>query len=182
MHTRLCLYLVIGFWLISSVIMAAICYFLTKVEFCGPVRINHFHCDFNTLILFACSDIAPLMFLTLVVSTILCATPFVGVVVSYTFIIMAILKIKSTKGRKKAFSTCSSHLVVSAIYFAIIFTLYVVPRSNNYFQVYKSMSFFYLYVIPLITPIIYTLRNQDFQKALQTTMSEMKQYVINVHF
>ncbi|XP_073472303.1 olfactory receptor 6C4-like [Aquarana catesbeiana] len=178
MHNRLCLYVVIVFWLISSAAVAVVWYFLINVELCGPVRVNHFHCDFTTLMVFACSDIAPLMFLILVISGVLSAAPLVAAVVSYTFIIIAVLRIKSSKGRKKAFSTCSSHLLVLGIYFAMMFTLYVVPRNNNYFQVYKGMSFIYLSVTPLINPIIYTLRNKDFHKALQAAISEMKQYVI----
>ncbi|KAM5194569.1 olfactory receptor 11L1-like [Mantella aurantiaca] len=182
MHIRLCLYSVIVFWFISSVFVVLVCYFLVNVEFCGRVRVDHFHCDFTTLMFFACSDIRPLTLLALVISFILSTAPFVAVIVSYTFIIISILRIKSSTGRKKAFSTCSSHLLVSAIYFVTIVTIYVVPRSNNYFQVYKGMSFIYISVIPLINPIIYTLRNQNFHKALQTTIKELKHCVfINIH-
>ncbi|KAM5194568.1 olfactory receptor 5P68-like [Mantella aurantiaca] len=183
MHIRLCLYSVIVFWFISSVFVVLVCYFLINMEFCDSVRIDHFHCDFTTLLDFACSDIRPLTLLTLVISLVLSPAPVVAAAISYTFIIIAILKIKSSTGRKKAFSTCSSHLLVSNIYFVIIFIIYVVPRSNKDFQVYKWMSFMYFAVIPLINPIIYILKNQDFHKALQTTISEMKHCVIvKIHY
>nr|DBA23826.1 TPA: hypothetical protein GDO54_014704 [Pyxicephalus adspersus] len=179
MHNRLCLYLVIAFWSISFVIVVVVSYFLINLEFCGPVEVDHFHCDFTTLMPFVCSDITSLKLLALVISIILSSAPFLAAIVTYTFIIIAILRIKSSTGRRKAFSTCSSHLLVSAIYFATILPLYVVPRSNHYFQVYKGMAFVYFAVTPLINPIIYTLRNKDFHKALQSAMSEMKLHVFD---
>ncbi|XP_018427448.1 PREDICTED: olfactory receptor 24-like [Nanorana parkeri] len=171
MNTRLCLYLVIVFWFVTLAIVTTMSYFLMNMGFCGPVRIDHFHCDLTSLISLACSDITSFISLTLVISNVLSVSPLVAAFVSYTFIIISILKIKTSTGRKKAFSTCSSHLVVLGVHCAIVFALYVVPRNKTYFQVYKGMSFSYFAVTPLINAIIYTVRNQDFHKALKATIN-----------
>ncbi|CAI9541786.1 unnamed protein product [Staurois parvus] len=122
-HNRLCLYFIILFWLISLMIVAGISYFLLNLEFCGPVIIDHFHCDFNNIKSSACSDITSFDFFVFVISISLTVGPFVLIVLSYAFIINAILKIKSSSGRQKAFSTCSSHLLVGDFVFLHSFHL-----------------------------------------------------------
>ncbi|XP_068121435.1 olfactory receptor 10C1-like [Hyperolius riggenbachi] len=174
MHNRLCVCLVTVLWAITIMLNIVIFYFVIHLEFCCPLSIDHFYCDFTPLVSLACSDITPLISFALWVSAILTVVPFGLIVVSYTAIIVEILRIRSSTGRQKAFSTCSSHLLVVSIYFGIIIVLYVVPRSSQYLYVYKAMSFMSFAVTPMINPIIYTLRNQDIKKALQTTISEMK--------
>ncbi|XP_040215132.1 olfactory receptor 493-like [Rana temporaria] len=173
---RLCLYVIILFWLISFLSVAVVFYLLINLKFCGPVSIDHFYCDYTTLISIACSDISVLMIYVLVISTTLTLGPCLLIILSYVFIIVAILRIKSSSGRQKAFSTCSSHLMAVTLYFGTLFGLYVMPRSSHYLQLYKGLSFVYFAVTPLLNPIIYTLRNRDIHKAMKMTISKVKQY------
>ncbi|XP_068121454.1 olfactory receptor 11A1-like [Hyperolius riggenbachi] len=175
MHNRLCLCLISILWLIPLIVSTVIFYFVIHLEFCCPLSIDHFYCDFTPLVSFACSNIMPLVSFALWVSAILTVVPFGLIVVSYSVIIVEILRIRSSTGRQKAFSTCSSHLLVVSIYFGFLIVLYVVPRSSHYLYVYKTMSFMSIAVTPIINPIIYTLRNKDIKKALQTMISSVRQ-------
>ncbi|KAM5194570.1 olfactory receptor 11A1-like [Mantella aurantiaca] len=173
-HNRLCLYLVTLFWFISFIFVGFLFYFVINLEFCGPLAIDHFFCDFNPYVSLACSDIMPVVLFGLVVSITLTILPFLFIVLSYVFIIFTILRIKTSAGRRKAFSTCSSHLLVVTLYYTALFCLYVIPRSSHYLNIYKGLSFTYFSVTPMINPIIYTLKNQEVHKALQAAMSKMK--------
>ncbi|XP_073472241.1 olfactory receptor 13F1-like [Aquarana catesbeiana] len=173
-HNRLCLYFVIAFWMVSLAISLVIFYMLLSLVFCAPVAMEHFVCEYTAFFSFACimSDRMPLIIFGLVVSTIINA-PYLLILVSYIFIVISVLKIKSSAGRKKAFSTCGSHLLVVSIYFGIPFLASMVPGGTDY---YNLMAAVYYGVPPLINPLIYSLRNQEIHKALQTAMSAIKQY------
>ncbi|XP_018427447.1 PREDICTED: olfactory receptor 497-like [Nanorana parkeri] len=173
-HNRLCLYFVNGFWFISFISAAVIFYFVINIKFCGPLTIDHFFCDFTPYISFACSDILPLVLFSLVISILATILPFFLIVLSYIFIIITILRIQTSEGRQKAFATCSSHLLVVTLYYGALFCLYGMPRSSQFLNVYKGLSFTYFSVTPMVNPIIYTLRNQEIHKALQAAISKMK--------
>ncbi|CAI9585529.1 unnamed protein product [Staurois parvus] len=130
-HNRLCFYLVATSWFISLIFLVVVFYFVINLEFCGPVTIDHFYCDFTPYLSFACSDITPVVLFTLSVSIAVTILPFLLIVLSYVFIIFTIVRIQTSEGRKKAFSTCSSHLLVVTIYYTAIFCLYGMPRSGG---------------------------------------------------
>nr|DBA23824.1 TPA: hypothetical protein GDO54_014702 [Pyxicephalus adspersus] len=176
-HIRLCLYFVIVFWITSLFIISTIFYFLITLVFCGPIAMEHFVCEFTTFLTFACimSDITTLNIYSLVLSALLNA-PFFIILVSYILIIISVLKIRTSVGRWKAFSTCASHLTVVTIYFGIPFFASMVPGGKTY---YNLMAAIYYGVPPLINPIIYSLRNKEIHKALQTAMSDLRKYFIN---
>ncbi|KAM5194571.1 olfactory receptor 2B6-like [Mantella aurantiaca] len=173
-HNRLCLYFVIAFWIISLIMIAVIFYLLMTLVFCAPMFMEHFVCEFTEFLSFACimSDIKFLTIFGLVVSTILNA-PFLIILVSYILIIISVLRIKSSAGRQKAFSTCGSHLIVVTIYFSIPFLASMAPGTQNDYNV---MAAIYYGVPSLVNPIIYSLRNKEIHKALQTAMNDMKRY------
>ncbi|KAM5194646.1 olfactory receptor 2A14-like [Mantella aurantiaca] len=175
MYNRLCLYFIIVFWVFALAIVAALFYLLFTLKYCAPVRINFFFSEFTAFSLAVwCTVIYPkdLVIYSWVIAYTL-NVPFVFIVLSYIFIIIAILRIKSSAGRRKAFSTCGSHLLVVSLYFGIPLASYVVKMSMS---VYNGFSFIYYLVLPMVNPIIYTLRNQDIHKALQTSVKDMKQY------
>ncbi|XP_068121397.1 olfactory receptor 6N1-like [Hyperolius riggenbachi] len=176
MHNTLCLHFIIGFWLISLVINVIMFYLLISLEFCSSLRTDYFFCDFTALLSTACivSDVKPLIRLGLVTS-ILFNLPFGLIVLSYSLIIFAILRMSSASGQQKAFSTCSSHLLVVSIYFIVPFSSNVVFYTGDS---YKWSSIVYYLVPPVVNPIIYTLRNQEVHKALQITLNDVKQHVI----
>ncbi|XP_073472330.1 olfactory receptor 5V1-like [Aquarana catesbeiana] len=173
-HNRLCFYFVTVFWLLSLIFLIVVFYYVLNLEFCGPLTIDHFYCDFTPYVSLACSDIRTLVLFALSVSVTLTILPFFFIVLSYVFIIVTILRIQTSAGRQKAFSTCSSHLLVVTIYYTAVFCLYGMPRSDHYLNVYKGLSFTYFSVTPMINPIIYTLRNQEIHKALQAAIGKIK--------
>ncbi|XP_068121409.1 olfactory receptor 2A12-like [Hyperolius riggenbachi] len=174
MHNRLCLYFLIVFWVLSAVLTAGYFYLFGQLEYCAPVKMNFFFCEYTAFVHFACvmANLDTLELYGFIIATIL--NLFCGFIfLSYIVIIIAILRIRSATGRQKAFSTCSSHLLVVVIHFLIPFLAFIVPQT---IISYKTMSIVYYLVIPVLNPVIYTLRNQEFQNALQATRKDINQY------
>ncbi|XP_018428985.1 PREDICTED: olfactory receptor 2D2-like [Nanorana parkeri] len=177
MHIRLCLYVIIVFWMIAVLLVSVLIYFLVSLEYCGRVRLDYFFCEYTAYSIAVCvmSDARALITYSWVVSYTLNVT-FLLILLSYILIIIAILRIKSSAGRRKAFSTCSSHLLVVSLYFGIPFISYLVPMSMTD---YNALSFIYYLVLPMLNPIIYTFRNEDIRQAFRASASELKQYYAN---
>ncbi|XP_065801982.1 olfactory receptor 9G19-like [Muntiacus reevesi] len=137
------------------------------LNFCGDNVIDDFFCDLPPLVKLACdvkeSYQAVLYFL--LVSNVI--TPTVFTLASYLFIIAAILKIRSTQGRVEAFSTCGSHLTAVTLYYGSILFIYSRPSTSYALERDKVVSVFYTVVIPLLNPLIYSLRNKDVTDALR---------------
>lgn len=98
--------------------------------------------------------------------------------VSYVFILFAILRIKSAEGRKKAFSTCASHLTSITIFYGLIIFMYMQPETNHSLHTDKISSVFYIVVIPMLNPLIYSLRNKEVKNTLKRTMEKMYSTII----
>ncbi|KAB0337400.1 hypothetical protein FD755_025619 [Muntiacus reevesi] len=144
---------------------------LFKSPFCGSNVITYFYCDSVPLISLLCSDTRELELIILIFSgcNLLCSL--LIVLVSYMFILMAILRMNSIKGRYRAFSTCSSHLTVVVMFYGTLLFMYLQPKSNHTFDVDKMASVFYTLVIPMLNPLIYGLRNKEVKDALRRTFS-----------
>nr|XP_048316322.1 olfactory receptor 502-like [Myodes glareolus] len=167
MSTQVCVQLLIvsyvGGFLNSSSFTMSFFSFL----FCGPNRINHFFCDFTPLVELSCSDNSILIILdSFLAGSIILITVFV-IAVSYIYILITILKMRSTEGRHKAFSTCTSHLTAVTLFFGTITFIYVMPKSNYSTDQNKVVSVFYMVVIPMLNPLIYSLRNNEIKGALK---------------
>ncbi|XP_072259188.1 olfactory receptor 5G9-like [Pyxicephalus adspersus] len=162
----LCLKLIIMSWLISFTVILIHTITICKMEFCGLNVIDHFFCDLTPLLDLICSDTS----LVRTEVTLLCIPmliiPFIIVIVTYVCIVYAILRIQSNTGRRKAFSTCSSHLCVVSIFYGTLFCIYVLPSEGQSLTVSKILSLLYTVVTPLLNPIIYTLRNKDIKNAM----------------
>ncbi|XP_004443869.1 PREDICTED: olfactory receptor 5AL1-like [Ceratotherium simum simum] len=137
------------------------------LSFCGSNVLNHFYCDDVPLVALACSDthIKELMLLIIAGFNTLCSL--LIVIISYVFILFAILRIHSAEGRQKAFSTCASHLTSITIFYGTIIFMYVLPNSSHSLNTDKFASVFYVVVIPMLNPLIYSLRNQEVKNALK---------------
>ncbi|KAE8633926.1 hypothetical protein XENTR_v10002150 [Xenopus tropicalis] len=168
----LCLYTVLGFCVVSFTLACVIAGFLYKLEFCNQNIINHIYCDFSPVVNLSTSDTRLLQMITSLFSIVIMLFPLVFTILAYVFIMQAILRMPSAIGRKKAFSTCSSHLFVVIIHIGILFSVYVIPtkESNNN----KGFSFFYIVVTPLINPIIYTLRNKEIHTSFVKAIKKVK--------
>ncbi|XP_040844920.1 olfactory receptor 491-like [Ochotona curzoniae] len=145
---------------------------LLNIYFCGPNQIDHFFCDFSPLLKLSCSDITIIGSLPSISSGSIIVVTVSVIAVSYTYILITILKMRSTEGRHKAFSTCTSHLSAVTLYYGTITFIYVMPKSNYSNEQNKVVSVFYTVVIPMLNPLIYSLRNKDVKEALRKTLSK----------
>nr|XP_033779086.1 olfactory receptor 6N1-like [Geotrypetes seraphini] len=147
---------------------------VSQLSFCGSNKIDHFFCDFAPLLKLACSDTALTEVIFRIISWSVIISCVVFITVSYIFIIFTILKIPSTTGRKKAFSTCAAHFVVVFIYFGTVIFIYLRTDTSDSYYVDKVVSVFYSVVTPLLNPIIYSLRNQEVKEALKRFLEKCR--------
>ena len=141
--------------------------FTFSLVFCKGNTINHFFCDLPPILALSCSNIdINIMLLAVFVGFNLIFTELV-IIFSYGNIITTTLKMSSTTGRKKAFSTCASHLAAVTIFYGTLSYMYLQPHSNNSQENMKVASMFYGIVIPMLNPLIYSLRNKDVKEALK---------------
>ncbi|XP_072254941.1 olfactory receptor 11A1-like [Pyxicephalus adspersus] len=160
--------LVVFCWVFGILLTLITLYLLCQLNFCGPNTINHYFCDLAPIVELACSDTSVIQTEILVLSVPIIVTPFISVVTRYIYILTAILGMSSVMGRKKAFSTCSSHLSVVGMFYGTLVIIYVVPSKGQLQSVNKVISVLYTVVTPLFNPFIYSIRNQDIRGAIST--------------
>uniref|UniRef100_A0A2K6G3V3 Olfactory receptor n=2 Tax=Propithecus coquereli TaxID=379532 RepID=A0A2K6G3V3_PROCO len=143
------------------------------LSFCNSNVVNHFYCDDVPLLELACSDthVKELMLVIIAGFNTLCSL--VIVLISYVFIFFAILRIHSAEGRQKAFSTCASHLTSITIFYGTVIFMYLQPKSSHSLNLDKFASVFYVVVIPMLNPMIYSLRNQEVKNALKRIIEKL---------
>ncbi|XP_077329844.1 olfactory receptor 11L1-like [Lithobates pipiens] len=167
MSAMFCLKLIIFTWLLSFVMTLSEAIATSNLTFCGNNVIDHFFCDFAPLLGLACSNaiiVHSQMFLFCIV-VLIC--PFAAIAVSYIYIVYTIVRIPSITRRKKAFSTCSSHLTVVCLFYGALISVYVVPTEGHSIITNKVLALLYTVMTPLLNPVIYSLRNQDFKEAFR---------------
>nr|XP_004650956.2 olfactory receptor 502-like [Jaculus jaculus] len=167
MSTRVCVQLLVvayvgGFLTASSFTLPF--YFFV---FCGSNTINHFFCDFAPLVELSCSDVSVSIIAASFSSAFVLLVTVSVIAVSYIYILTTILKMRSTEGRHKAFSTCASHLTAVTLFYGTITFIYVMPKSSSFTDQNKVVSVFYMVVIPMLNPLIYSLRNNEIKNAFK---------------
>ncbi|XP_042329595.1 olfactory receptor 2AP1-like [Sceloporus undulatus] len=167
MNNRFCRNMAFGSWLNGLLASAIVVSLMSQLIFCGPNEINHFFCDSSPVLKLSCSDTHPVSMAIFLLSSIFTFPPFILTLTSYVCIILKILRISSVAGRKKTFSTCSSHLLVVTIFYGTLMTVYVLPETNSLINLKKVFSVFYTILTPLINPFIYSLRNQEVKLAMR---------------
>lgn len=135
------------------------------LNFCSSNIINHFYCDDVPLLLLLCSNAQEIELLIILFSAFNLLSSLLVVLVSYILILTAIFRMQSAEGRKKAFSTCGSHLTVVVIFYGSLLFMYTQPKSIHSFDTDKMASVFYTLVIPMLNPLIYSLRNKEVKNA-----------------
>ncbi|KAM4851855.1 olfactory receptor 226-like [Thomomys bottae] len=166
MNSRLCLHLALSAWLggfLASFVSTAL---ISRLKFCGPHILNHFFCDISPLLQLSCSDTTAIETLDFVAALAVLATSLLVTAVSYIHILATVLRIPGGVGRRKAFSTCASHLLVVIIFYTTTTFMYARPHAISSFDLNKLVSVVYSIVTPLLNPIIYCLRNRDIREAL----------------
>ncbi|XP_063158216.1 olfactory receptor 10A7-like [Candoia aspera] len=142
------------------------------LPFCGPHHINYFFCDIPPLIKLSCTDTSIYEMQLFTATTLVIFTPFFLIFVSYLLIISSILKMTSAEGRQKAFSTCSSHLIVVSLYYGSGSLIYLQPKSTNAEDNNKVLALIYTTITPMLNPLIYSLRNKEVNEAIKRMMTK----------
>ncbi|XP_070790902.1 olfactory receptor 10Q1-like [Pituophis catenifer annectens] len=174
MTWRVCIWLVIGSLILSIMMCLQLTALVFSLPFCGyKPKINHFFCDVPPVLQVACADTHLHQTTLYSVVLIVLAVPFVLICISYIYIVAAILRIKSSSGRQKAFSTCSSHLTVVFLQYGVCSLVYLRPKSSTLEDEDKKLALIYTFVTPLLNPLIYTLRNKDIKQALRKVIKKM---------
>ncbi|KAE8620712.1 hypothetical protein XENTR_v10010430 [Xenopus tropicalis] len=167
MSHRVCLKLILISWAINLVASISTMYMITALRFCKEDTINHFFCDLYPLLDLSCSDIYSSKLDVSLQSVLVFFFPVILIIGSYICIAHEILKIVSSIGRQKAFSTCSSHLAVVSMFYGTLIATYTVPPTKQTQTISKVLSLLYISVIPLLNPLIYSLRSKDIKEALK---------------
>ncbi|KAG9461947.1 hypothetical protein GDO78_015290, partial [Eleutherodactylus coqui] len=166
MTKKKCFHLVILAYCLSILQSAAQIACVYTLQYCASNLIDHYYCDILPLLKLSCSD----TFICDMVTAYLVGSFWAGslttIMVSYIFILFAILRIRSTSGRQKAFSTCSSHLICSSIFYIPVFLTYIRPPSDAFKKQDMFLSIFYSVITPMLNPLIYSLRNQEVKKVI----------------
>ncbi|KAM4749263.1 olfactory receptor 10A7-like [Rhinophrynus dorsalis] len=170
MNIQFRIYLVICTWLLSSLFSLMMFIQIFLLQFCGCNVIDDIYCDLPALLEVSCTDTYSIEVQGIVISIPIVLGPFLFIILTYVRIFLTIIKISSTTGRQKAFSTCSSHLTVVCTYYGILSAKYTVPSKGQSLNVNKVISLLYTAVTPLLNPIIYSLRNQEIRSALSKLM------------
>ncbi|KAG5200132.1 olfactory receptor 8K3-like [Ovis aries] len=167
MSQRVCWALVVIPYLYSTFVSLLVTVNIFNSSFCGYNVISHFYCDSLPILSLLCSNTHEIELIILVLSGFNLIFSLLIVLVSYLLILTAILRMKSAEGRRKAFSTCGSHLTVVTVFYGTLIFMYVQPESSHSFDTDKVASIFYTLFIPMLNPLIYSLRNKDVKYALQ---------------
>ncbi|KAM4691798.1 olfactory receptor 11L1-like [Rhinophrynus dorsalis] len=166
MNLKCCILLTIWPWLFGFILNLLGVIPVSKFQFCDDNVIDHFYCDFPPLQKLSCSDTYHVELMLFVFSFPIFIFPFGLIIGTYIYIFHAILRISSTLGKQKAFSTCSSHLSIVGIFYGTLITKYMIQTQGHSLLISKSISLLHTVITPLFNPIIYSLRNHDIRRAL----------------
>ncbi|XP_046938215.1 olfactory receptor 2W3-like [Lynx rufus] len=167
MNPRLCMSLVLVAWgcgVANSLIMSPVTLQLPR---CGRHSVDHFLCEMPALIRMACVNTAVIEGTVFVLAVGIVLSPLVFILVSYGYIVRAVLQIQPVSGRQKVFNTCGSHLTVVSLFYGNIIYMYMQPGNSSSQDQSKFLTLFYNIVTPLLNPLIYTLRNKEVKGALR---------------
>ncbi|XP_051692228.2 olfactory receptor 1F1-like [Oryctolagus cuniculus] len=167
MTRQLCVLLVVGSWVIANLNSLLHTLLMARLSFCGDNAIPHFFCDVTPLLKLSCSDTRLNEAMILTEGALVMIAPFVCILASYAHITCAVLRVPSTRGRWKAFSTCGSHLAVVSLFYGTIIAVYFSPSSSHSAEKDTAATVLYTVVTPMLNPFIYSLRNRDLKAALR---------------
>uniref|UniRef100_A0A8C3T5Q2 Olfactory receptor n=1 Tax=Chelydra serpentina TaxID=8475 RepID=A0A8C3T5Q2_CHESE len=170
MSHSLCLQLVATTWLCGFVNSTVHTILTLRLPRCGRNQIDHLFCEVPALLKLACVDTSDYITKLFTSSVIFLLVPLVLILVSYGYIGAAVLRIRSAKGRFKAFNTCASHLAVVSLFYGTGISMYLQPPSSHSQDQDKMLSLFYTLVTPMLNPLIYTLRNKEVHGALRRVL------------
>ncbi|XP_029437813.1 olfactory receptor 1009-like [Rhinatrema bivittatum] len=171
MNKRLCVLMAMGTCMFSFLEPVTHTVIFSHFSYCRSNEINHFFCDLSALLKLSCSSTSIIDLFSYVLAVLVMLPCFTLTLTSYVYIISAILRIRSVEGRHKAFSTCSSHLTVVILFYVTLTSLYIKPTSMQSVDQNKLIALLYNVLIPVVNPIIYTLKNKEVKEALRKHFS-----------
>ncbi|KAM3913933.1 olfactory receptor 5AR1-like [Leptodactylus fuscus] len=167
MSLRVCFWLSCTSWSFGVLEAIPFVILISSCTFCGSNEVDHLFCDLKPLMKLSCSDTSTIEMVIFGFGAVVGFVPSIMTLVSYVYIISTILKMNSKKGRHKTFSTCSSHLTVILLFYGTVLGMYMRPKSSYSMDQDKVFATLYSGVIPMLNPLIYSLKNQEVKKALQ---------------
>ncbi|KAM8924694.1 olfactory receptor 5AR1-like [Pelodytes ibericus] len=173
MSVRHCALMITTAWSVGFLSTVGHATMISKLSYCASHLIDHFFCDVTPLLKLTCSDTSGVEMLTYFIGALIIFTDFLLTFVSYMYIISSILQIKSTEGRYKAFSTCTSHLTCIIMFYGTIMCLYMRPASSYSLKQDKFYSLLYVVLVPMLNPLIYSLKNQSVKNAMNKLKNKM---------
>ncbi|XP_036049232.1 olfactory receptor 8B8-like [Onychomys torridus] len=174
MSPKLCLSLMLGSYFIAFSDAVAHTACMLRLTFCDANTINHYFCDIPPLLQLSCTSTYVNELVIFIVVSINIIVPTSTIFISYGFILFSIFHISSSEGRSKAFSTCSSHILAVSLFFSSGAFVYFKPSSAGSMNEGKISSVFYTNVVPMLNPLIYSLRNRDIKFALMKSLNNKK--------
>nr|XP_033780481.1 olfactory receptor 1019-like [Geotrypetes seraphini] len=166
-NERVSVLMATGSWTVGFLIPVAHTVLISHLSYCGSNEINHFFCDLSALLRLSCSRTHAVEGMSYADGAFVAFPCFMTILISYVYIISTILRIRSTEGRRKAFSTCSSHLTVVILYYGTLMCLYMRPTSMQSLDQNKLYALLYNVLIPILNPLIYSLKNREVKAALR---------------
>uniref|UniRef100_G3UCY2 Olfactory receptor n=2 Tax=Loxodonta africana TaxID=9785 RepID=G3UCY2_LOXAF len=177
MSKRLCIQLVVLTYAVgvfNSAVQTANAF---SLPFCGPNIIDHYFCDIRPVLQLACSDTTTTNII-MVFFTSLTSVPTISVIlVSYGYILVTICRMRSLEAQRRAFSTCASHLTALSLFYGSVFLVYLQPNPESASAYTKILSVFYTIVIPMLNPLVYSLRNKDVKAAVRVRVLNLSRKV-----
>lgn len=172
MNRQVCVQMATVSWVTGCLTALLETSFALQIPLCGNV-IDHFTCEILAVLKLACMSSLLMDMVMLVVSILLLPIPMLLICISYGFILSTILRISSTEGRNKAFSTCGAHLTVVILYYGAALSMYLKPSSSNSQEIDKIISLLYGVLTPMLNPIIYSLRNKEVKDAVRKLLGKV---------
>ncbi|XP_007947646.1 olfactory receptor 12-like [Orycteropus afer afer] len=170
MSQKVCILLVTCSYICGSINAIVQTGFTFSLRFCEENRLDHFFCDVPALIKISCVDTSVNEIVLFVLSAFIIITTTTAILITYAYILSTVLKIPSTQGRSKTFSTCGSHVAVVSLFYGTVFFIYAQPGAISSPQQNKIVAVFYTLIIPMLNPLIYSLRNRDVKDAVKSIL------------
>ncbi|XP_003405573.3 olfactory receptor 6C74-like [Loxodonta africana] len=173
MSNRVCTQLVVTSWSTGLLAISPRLIMSLGLEFCDANIIDHFFCDYSPLLKLSCTDTRVIELLSFILAIATLLITLALVILSYTYIIRTTLKIPSAQQRKKAFSTCSSHMIVVSLFYGSCIFTYIKPSAEERVAFNKGVAILTISIVPVLNPFIYTLRNKQVKQALKDIIKKL---------
>uniref|UniRef100_A0A4X2JP70 G-protein coupled receptors family 1 profile domain-containing protein n=1 Tax=Vombatus ursinus TaxID=29139 RepID=A0A4X2JP70_VOMUR len=174
MSRMVCILLAGSVWAVSVITSSVHTGLMIQLSFCGPIVIDHYLCEIPALLPLSCSSTCVNDIMTVVADIFFAVLNFLLTMLFYSFITFSIMAIRTTEGKKRAFSTCSSHLIVVTMYYSTVIYVYLSSGSSYSPNKGQIMAVLYSTVSPTLNPVIYTLKDKDVKRALRKLFMFLK--------